>query len=163
MTGLAENLNYISLEHIALNVRDYRTKDAGGHKYDGTEIVTGPLAIATDIQLFNLRQRLQQKGFPTAISHHAGTFLCNDIYYRALLFQLKNRTPDVVLFVHVPLLTRFRGAILKKGNAKTKVLASDAHTENKQVELLQLAITEVIKTSVEHLSEKFEITAVSCQ
>lgn len=41
----------------------------------------------------------------TEISHDAGDYVCNYLYYRLLAFVQKHRWPIQCLFVHVPLLT----------------------------------------------------------
>jgi pyroglutamyl-peptidase len=153
LTGLAAKRDRINLERMSVNVRDYAIKDSGGHKYDGKSIDDGPLALKTDAPLFDFRRKLQAAGFPTVISNHAGTFVCNDVYYRSLFFQLKHGSPDLVLFVHVPRLMKFRKTVQIEGNQKTRALAEAARTRTKQIELMQAAIIEVIKASVSYLTE----------
>jgi pyroglutamyl-peptidase len=153
LTGLAAKRDRINLERLAVNVRDYAIRDNGGHKYDGESIDDGPVALKTEAPLLDIRRKLQSAGFPTVISNHAGTFVCNDIYYRSLFFQLKNGSPDLVIFVHIPRLMKFRKTVLIEGNQKTRGLAKAARTRTKQIELMQAAIIEVIKASVSYLKE----------
>lgn len=153
LTGLAAKRDRINLERLAVNVRDYAIKDNGGHKYDGESIDDGPLALKTEAPLIDFRRKLQAAGFPAVISNHAGTFVCNDVYYRSLFFQLKNGSPDLVLFVHVPRLMKFRKTVQIEGNQKTRALAEAARTRTKQIELMQAAIIEVIRASVAYLIE----------
>lgn len=103
MTGLANKRTNLSLERFALNIRDYRIKDNGGHVYDDVPIdKRGPDALRTDSPLIELKAALARKGFPSDISNHAGTFLCNEVYYRALRYQQQHKGLNDVLFIHIP-------------------------------------------------------------
>ncbi|MFX4485951.1 hypothetical protein ABTA87_20610, partial [Acinetobacter baumannii] len=93
------------------NVRDYAIKDNSGHRYDGESIEDGPLALKTEAPIYDFRKKLQSGGFPAVISNHAGTFVCNDIYYRSLFYQLKHGGPDLIVFLHVPRLAKFRKTV----------------------------------------------------
>jgi len=53
---------------------------------------------------------LQQLSKPTQwteISHDAGDYVCNALYYQLLAYTQKHRLPIHCLFVHVPPLTRY--------------------------------------------------------
>ena len=120
LTGLANDQNRLLLERFALNVRDYPIKDNGGHKYDGEQIISnGPEARRTEVLLNELRDHLQQTGYPCKISYHAGAFVCNDIYYQALSYQPSFPKLKIVLFVHVPLPEALASAALKKFPKRT--------------------------------------------
>ena len=157
MMGLAALRSTLNLERLAVNVRDYPIKDNHGHQYDGEEILPGPLALKTDFPLHELRKKLKAKGFPSVISNHAGTFVCNDIYYQSLNFQIENGAPDLVLFVHVPPARVFAETVRERGK-KTRV-AGKRLTKVRQIELMQESILEVIKFSVNHLVDKTAATA----
>ncbi|HEY9753895.1 MAG TPA: hypothetical protein V6C97_01905 [Oculatellaceae cyanobacterium] len=150
MLGLAAVRSTLNLERLALNLRDYPIKDNHGHKYDGEEIMPGQLAVTTDYPLPELRKRLNSKGFPAHISNHCGTFVCNDVYYQSLNYRLEHGTPDLILFVHVPPARVFAQTVREVGNGKQQV--SSRPTKAKQLEIMQAAIVEVIKFTVEHLS-----------
>lgn len=150
MLGLAAVRSTLNLERLALNLRDYPIKDNHGHKYDGEEIMPGQLAVTTDYPLIELRKRLNSKGFPAHISNHCGTFVCNDVYYQSLNYRLAHGTPDLILFVHVPPARVFAQTVREEGNGKQQV--SSRPTKAKQLEIMQAAILEVIKFTVEHLS-----------
>jgi pyroglutamyl-peptidase len=154
LMGLAANRDALNLERLALNVRDYPIKDNHGHQYDGEEIQPGPLALETDYPLHGLRKKLISKGFPSIISNHAGTFVCNDLYYQCLAFQEEHGSPDLVLFVHVPKANVFAQSVREHGNKRlTKSLGARPRIA-KQLDLLQQSIIEVIKFSVDHLEKQ---------
>lgn len=87
MLGLAATRKKICLEAIAVNV-DY---EAGGKPRP--IVKRGPLALATRLPLDRLLKKVRG---PVAISHHAGTFVCNHLYYHALTRKIP------CVFVHVP-------------------------------------------------------------
>lgn len=113
LCGLAQKRTVLSIERFALNVRDYRIEDNAGHKWDGQPIEkNGPPAFQSELPLKKLEAHLWKKGYPCEVSNHAGTFVCNDIYYRSLTYQLDH--PEMrVLFLHVPLPGKFGKSILE--------------------------------------------------
>jgi pyroglutamyl-peptidase len=152
MLGLAAVRSTLNLERLALNLRDYPIKDNHGHKFDGEQILAdGPLAITTDYPLPELRKRLNSKGFPAHISNHCGTFVCNDVFYQSLTFRNEYGSPDLILFVHVPPARVYAQTVRDDGNGRQKVAARPS--KSKQHELMQAAILEVIKFTVEHVSQ----------
>jgi pyroglutamyl-peptidase len=103
ITGWAAKRRYISLERFALNIRDYRIKDNGGYEWNGEQIdKDGPEALRTTVAIEAIAKTMNRKGYPTEISNHAGTFVCNETYYRALSICQKLRRDASVLFVHIP-------------------------------------------------------------
>ncbi|NES85542.1 MAG: peptidase C15 [Moorea sp. SIO2B7] len=57
--------------------------------------------IQTSVNLDNLVAKLSK----TAISHDAGKFVCEGLYYHVLTHLQKTQSPSHCIFVHVPLLT----------------------------------------------------------
>jgi pyrrolidone-carboxylate peptidase len=154
LMGLAANREALNLERLALNVRDYPIKDNHGHQYDGEEVQPGPLALETDYPLHGLRKKLVSKGFPTTISNHAGTFVCNDLYYQTLAFQEKYGSPDLVLFIHVPKAHVFAQSVRELGNKRLTESLGTRPRRAKQLDLLKQSIIEVVKFSVNHLEKQ---------
>jgi pyroglutamyl-peptidase len=107
-TGLAQLRTRIELERFALNIRDYRIADNSGHQWLDTVIDEGgPQAMRTKLPLAELLQTLRADGYACDISNHAGSFVCNDIYYRLLRRLETIASPAVGLFVHFPLPERY--------------------------------------------------------
>lgn len=104
LTGLAGTRDRIYLERFALNIRDFRIPDNSGNQPQDEQIaVGGPEGLRTNLPLPKISHHLNRCGYHSAVSNHAGTFLCNEIYYQSLLNgQLKGH-PKVSLFVHFPL------------------------------------------------------------
>jgi pyroglutamyl-peptidase len=90
MLGLAAGRTRINLELIALNIQLDRTRWRTIRK-------GGPLALATRLPVDELLSRLRRARVPATASFHAGTFVCNRVFYEALA------TTNVPCgFVHVP-------------------------------------------------------------
>jgi len=147
LTGLAQGRPLLTIERFALNVRDYRIPDNRGHNWLGDAIVkNGPEAIRCPLPLEDMEKRLKKAGFPCDISNHAGTFVCNETYYRALEYH-KDHPGVNIVFVHLPLPENFAKSVL---SAKTKFKGSDLQTRQQQVGLMTAAILEVAKFCAEH-------------
>ncbi len=65
------------------------------------QAVCGDRVLQTLVNVADLSTRLQVTG----ISHDAGRFVCNDLYYGVLDYIRYCQLPIVSLFVHIPLLT----------------------------------------------------------
>jgi pyroglutamyl-peptidase len=123
LTGVAAKREKISLERFALNIRDYRIKDNGGHQYLDELIEKGaPDALKTGLSLAAMSKALAQNGVLCEVSNHAGTFICNEVYFKCLRYQEKQANPAKVLFVHLPLPRTYskslKAAKLAKSEAK---------------------------------------------
>jgi pyroglutamyl-peptidase len=82
--GVAQGIPAIHLERVALNLDDTELPDNAGHVHAAKRIVKdGPLAYESTLPIEEMRDRLQQRGIPAAISNHAGTFVCNHVFYVA--------------------------------------------------------------------------------
>ncbi len=104
MLGVAESRNGFSLERVALNLRDYRVADNNKHEFDAVRISDQEEqnAFFCDLPLRKYADYLTNYGFPCHVSNHAGTFVCNDIYFQALAHKKNNENILAALFVHVP-------------------------------------------------------------
>jgi len=102
--GVSTKRDKICLERFALNLDDAAIEDNVGCIRRGEEIVRGgPAALKTNVDIVAVLNRLTDAGVPAEISNHAGTFVCNHVYYRALR-RLEKELPHVrCLFVHVPM------------------------------------------------------------
>lgn len=93
----------IRLERVAPNV-DHATRpdNDGAQPMDAQISSTGPLALPSTLPLDKIETALRAAGFEVERSFHAGTYLCNHVYY--LLLQRGTRAA----FVHVPPLRSLR-------------------------------------------------------
>ncbi len=76
--GQAATCQEIQLEALAVNLAG----DVGeSHRQFRRLVTDGPAAYATAMPIDRWLARLQQSGVPARISYHAGTYLCNAVYY----------------------------------------------------------------------------------
>ncbi len=142
LTGVAAKREKISLERFALNIRDYRIKDNGGHQYlDELIEEDAPDALKTPFSVATMSKALTKNGVVCEVSNHAGTFICNEVYYKCLRYQDGQRHPAQVLFVHLPLPATYSKSLkaLKKG-ATTSKLSGIKH--------MTLAVLQIIDQAV---------------
>lgn len=146
MLGLAQNAAGLQLERFAINLRDYRIKDNSGEQIEDKPISDkGPDLLRTIHDLRPIRDYVRLAGYPCLISNHAGTFICNEIYYHALHYQQKHDRIAACLFVHMPDGKDF--AKLGKG-AKSKSVQkrfAAATKKSAQITLLRDGIGEVVE------------------
>lgn len=105
LCGQAPGRNRLSLEAIALNVLDFRVPDAVGVQPRDTPASPGqPFALRSRLPLAAAASHLQTLGFPSHVSWHAGTFLCNQALYLTLDWLAHHGEPGQdALFLHIPL------------------------------------------------------------
>jgi len=101
--GQAEGRSQITVERVALNIRDARIADNGGHQpVEEAVVKAGPFAYPSRLPVAELVAQLRADGHPVAASYTAGTFVCNDLFY-GLMHHLA-RAPRPGGFIHLPIL-----------------------------------------------------------
>jgi pyroglutamyl-peptidase len=105
MLGVAPRSDRLALERVALNLDDTPERpDNTGAAPDGRAIEQdGPLAYASTLPLQTLRDRLVTEGIPVTISNHAGTYLCNHVFYVARHAIEQSAMASACGFIHIPL------------------------------------------------------------
>lgn len=99
--GVAGGRKQITPEKLAVNYRRAGIADNAGRLYTGEPIVSdGPDGIMTRLPVESMVERLREEGLPAEVSLTAGGYVCNDLYYHALLYQAEDGYQG--LFVHVP-------------------------------------------------------------
>ena len=103
--GQAGGRTGISLERVAINLIDARIVDnVGAQPIDAAVVENAPNAYFSTLPLKAMLARLAAADLPAAISHTAGTFVCNQVFF-GLAHLLATRHPRVRGgFVHVPYL-----------------------------------------------------------
>ncbi len=100
--GLAGGRSGISLERVAINLDDARIPDNDGAQPRDQPIANhGPAAYFTTLPVKAIRAALLQAGFDCSISHTAGTYVCNHVFYGAL-HALRRRPGSRAGFIHIP-------------------------------------------------------------
>lgn len=99
--GVAGGRKAITPELLAVNYRMASSADNAGMRYDGVKIdENGPDAIMTGLPVREMVSALQEKGFSSALSLSAGSYVCNDLYYALLAGQQEGKYRGA--FIHVP-------------------------------------------------------------
>jgi pyroglutamyl-peptidase len=104
--GQAGGRAEISLERVAVNLIDARIADnAGTQPIDVAVVDNAPNAYFSTLPLKAMLAALRQAGIPAALSHSAGTFVCNQVFYGLVHALARSRRKRVRGgFIHVPYL-----------------------------------------------------------
>lgn len=104
--GQAAGRAELSLERVAINLDDARIPDnAGGQPVDRPVVAQGPAAYFSNLPVKAIVAALRGQGLPAGVSHSAGTFVCNHVFY-GLMHRLTACPGVLGGFVHVPLSPR---------------------------------------------------------
>jgi len=91
--GQAPGSSHLRLESVGLNLRT-----------DGSEILSGaPAAYRSPLPLVAAASRIRAAGIPAAVSHHAGTYLCNAALFLSQHYINSFGMRTASAFVHMPL------------------------------------------------------------
>jgi pyroglutamyl-peptidase len=98
--GQAPGIGRIHLEAFGLNV--------GGHSGQSPDafqplVPDGPAAYRSSLPLADWAARIRELGIPCQVSHHAGTFLCNAVFYLTHHFIAQQQLTTRAAFIHLPL------------------------------------------------------------
>ncbi|AWE06831.1 peptidase C15 [Lysinibacillus sp. 2017] len=99
--GLAAGNTKITPERVAINIKDGE-KDNNGVAYEDAPIVKdGNAAYFSTLPTRAIVNRLNEAGYPAAISNSAGTYLCNNIMYEGLHYACMQENVRSG-FIHIP-------------------------------------------------------------
>lgn len=102
--GQASGRTDFSLERVAINLDDARIPDnAGAQPVDRPVVPGAPAAYFSTLPVKAMVAGLRAAGLPASVSHSAGTFVCNHVFY-ALMHALRDRPQVRAGFMHLPLL-----------------------------------------------------------
>jgi pyroglutamyl-peptidase len=103
MLGQAGGRKKIGLERCSLNIEHAEAADEAGVVAQEKVIIrNGPEILQATLPLIDFKNQLVGQGHPVEVSHSAGTFVCNSLYYQALYWAQQNHALDRMLFVHIP-------------------------------------------------------------
>lgn len=84
-TGLAGGRTQVTPERVAINLADARIPDNDGAQPVDQPVVAGsPAAHFATLPVKAITAALGDAGIPAAVSHSAGTFVCNHVMFTAL-------------------------------------------------------------------------------
>lgn len=148
MTGLANKREWLNLERFAINIKDYGMPDNSGQQpLDKPINKNAPDLLRTKVDLAALNSAINNAGYPAVISNHAGTFICNELYFQALNYALNQPKIKCVIFVHVPTAKQFAQSTAKSKKKSIANAAREATTSAKQIALLGQAVAEILETA----------------
>lgn len=100
-TGLGPGRSDISIERVAINLNDARIPDNLGEQPIDTAVVEdGPAAYFTTLPIKAMVKAVREAGIAASVSHTAGTFVCNQVFYRLQHALLGSGVRSG--FIHVP-------------------------------------------------------------
>jgi pyroglutamyl-peptidase len=101
--GQAGGRSEVTPERVAINLIDARIPDnAGARPVDAPVVPDGPAAYFTTLPVKACVAAIRAAGVPASVSHTAGTYVCNQVFY-GLMHLLATEFPGVRGgFVHVP-------------------------------------------------------------
>jgi pyroglutamyl-peptidase len=103
MFGLATRTRHLRIEMRARNAISSMFADAGRFK-PAVYVLTrsGPAMLPVRAQSARLLHAARAAGVRAKLSHDAGRYICNALFWRALEAAARHGGPRVVTFVHVP-------------------------------------------------------------
>lgn len=104
--GEAGGRTHVTPERIAINIMDARIPDYAGQKpIDEPIAPDGPAAYFSTLPIRAMVEAMCGAGIPAHISNTAGTFVCNDTFYRLMHFIAEQAPGIIGGFIHVPYMT----------------------------------------------------------
>jgi len=101
--GVSMGTDELCLERIAVNLDEAGIPDSGGHLRAGEPIVKeGPVGYWATLALDGLCEALVEAGIPVRFSNHAGTYVCNHLFYYGSHLTQTLGSGIAMGFVHVP-------------------------------------------------------------
>jgi len=99
--GQIDSSNKINLEKIGLNVG----KNIYSTKMEIIKLISGgPIALESRTPLEQWLKKVDKLNIPIRISYHAGTYLCNALFYWSLYYSKKYRLKTKSTFIHLPVI-----------------------------------------------------------
>ena len=101
--GEASRRPAISIERVALNLKDYRIADNRGNKISDQPVrADGPAANFSTLPVRAILDRLLEAGVPVELSLSAGAYLCNQVFYTLMDYLASHRMNQPAGFIHLP-------------------------------------------------------------
>jgi pyroglutamyl-peptidase len=103
--GQAGGRSEITVERVAINLNDARIPDNEGNQPIDTEVVPGgPAAYFANLPVKAMVHEMNKRGIPASVSHTAGTFVCNHLFYGLMHYLAQSEKPRKGGFIHIPYL-----------------------------------------------------------
>ena len=143
LLGVAATRSAITIERFALNLDEAPTRDNAGELRSGRAIVPdGPAAYTSTLPIDLLIARLQAAALSAAPSNHAGTFVCNHVFYSARHALARRGLEIPCGFVHLPAPAEFARDGLRE--AEDEALPPSLPELVRAIELVVATLAELI-------------------
>ena len=101
MLGQSGGSEKVKLERVALNMMDSKLPDNDGYIPNEEPItIETPAALFTNTPIKSLRDAIAEQGISVKISNSCGLYVCNRLYYEALMLCKKCHMKSI--FIHLP-------------------------------------------------------------
>ena len=101
--GQAGGRLHITPERVAINMDDARIPDNQGNlPIDEPITDNGPVAYWSTIPIKRIVENMKESNIPASVSHTAGTFVCNHIFYGLMDYITLNSSSIRGGFIHIP-------------------------------------------------------------
>jgi pyroglutamyl-peptidase len=103
--GLAASAAAVRLERHALNLNDALRPDNAGDLASGRPIdPNGPIGYWSTLPIDAMLHALKERNIPSAITNHAGAYVCNHVMYTAR-HEIERQGSGIPSgFIHLPLM-----------------------------------------------------------
>jgi len=103
LLGMAVRSVCLSVEKVAINWAHYTIPDnAGQQPLDEPIIPDGPAAYFSTFPVTAMIRHCTNTPLPVQISLSAGSYVCNDLYYRTLHWNHQHHSKAKTVFIHLP-------------------------------------------------------------
>lgn len=103
--GQAGGRSELSFERVAINIDDARIPDNAGQQPVDVPVIAGaPAAYFTSLPVKAIIAALREAGLPAALSHTAGTYVCNHVFFGLMHEAARRGDIRQAGFVHIPFL-----------------------------------------------------------
>ncbi|MEJ9233379.1 pyroglutamyl-peptidase I [Peribacillus butanolivorans] len=101
--GQAGGRLHITPERVAINMDDARIPDNQGNQPIDEPIADkGPVAYWSTIPIKRIVENMKESNIPASVSHTAGTFVCNHIFYGLMDYITRTSSNIRGGFIHIP-------------------------------------------------------------
>jgi pyroglutamyl-peptidase len=147
--GQAGGRSDISVERVAINVNDARIPDNDGNQPIDTPIAeNGPVAYWSTLPIKAIVENMKRDLVPASVSHTAGTFVCNHLFYGLAHLIATERPGMRGGFIHIPYLPE--QAVRYPGKPSMSL------------ELLAKGLEICVKTTIEHEKDIIAVGGQVC-
>jgi pyroglutamyl-peptidase len=145
-TGQAGGRFDVTPERVAVNLDDAPAADnAGNAPLDAPVVAGAPAAYFSSLPVKAIAAALREAGIPASVSHTAGTYVCNHVFYGLMHLLATERPQTRGGFVHVPFAHE---QVVQRPGARPPSLALSTITDAVRIAVLTSVTTLVDVSAV---------------